>query len=383
MYLDAEQHRNIRIPNNSVIVRTGTVFGQGLHGTVYEVAYRGSIIRAAKKYLHADRATLLQFFGEDKVLCNIQHENLVAYCGVGSLANDSPVVVMERMDMNLSFFLETRSLSLDCKFRVIYEVLQGLNHLHSLKPPIIHGGLNEKNVLISSKEVVKITDFGNSFLPAPVLPSAAKRPLLQYMPPEVMRREECNEKVDIFSLGHLAIYIMNQEKPHLILGPTFELQGRLIARSEVERRIHFLEKMKSELDGGDTHPLFVTVVRCLNDAPDSRPSCQTILQNDFFGARKLLLEHVNNNNSMKHIEGWLVCTSETYRWVPASAWGIYTCPLHCTLWMPSHVCAHVLCSLYIYRSFQLFLHFVLLNVAVYVSMHHGRIFLFPQLFMII
>ena len=293
MYLDAEQHRDIRIPNNSEVVRTGTVFGEGVRGVVYEVAFKGSIIRAAKRYYHANRTTLLEVFGEDSVLCNIQHENLVAYCGVGSLATDhSPVVVMERMNTNLSSYLK-KSLSLDCKFKMIYEVLQGLNHLHSLKPPIIHGELNENNVLISSKQVVKIADFGNSFLPAPVISSATNKLLLDYMSPEVMGREECSEKVDIFSLGHLAIYIMNQRKePHLILRPTYMSQGRLIARSEVERRTRFLDIMKSKLDGGDTHPLFGTVICCLSNVAESRPSCQDILQNDFFGARKLLLEHV-------------------------------------------------------------------------------------------
>ncbi|CAI8012755.1 Probable serine/threonine-protein kinase drkB, partial [Geodia barretti] len=161
-------------------------------------------------------------------------------------------------------------------------VLQGLSHLHSLKPAIIHGGLNENNVLISSREVAKITDFGNSFLATPILPSAAKRPLLEYMPPEVMRRDRCNEKVDIFSLGHLTLYIMNQQKPHLILGPTFEEQGKLIARSEVERRANHLEKMARQLDGGNTHPLSAIVTNCLSDDKDLRPSCKNILRSDFF-----------------------------------------------------------------------------------------------------
>ena len=185
--------------------------------------------------------------------------------------------------MNLRTFLEKGSLPLNRKFKMVHEVLQGLNHLHSLS--IVHGGLNEKNVLLSSREVVKIADFGNSYLATPILPSAAKLPLLEYMPPEVMRRESCNEKVDIFSLGHLTLYIMNQKKP-LILGPTFEDEGKLIARSEVERRANHLERMALPLDGGDTHPLYEIVTKCLSNNKDSRPSCQDILRSDAFSDRK-------------------------------------------------------------------------------------------------
>ena len=129
--------------------------------------------------------------------------------------------------MNLKTFLEKGSLPLDRKFKMVYEVLQGLNHLHSLS--IVHGGLNEKNVLLSSREVVKIADFGNSYLATPILPSAAKLPLLKYMPPE---------------------------------------------------------RMALQLDGGDTHPLYEIVTKCLSNNKDSRPSCQDILRSDAFSDRK-------------------------------------------------------------------------------------------------
>ncbi|CAI8056611.1 LysM domain receptor-like kinase 10, partial [Geodia barretti] len=248
-----------------------------------EVAYRGTTMYAAKKYRHVDRATVLNHFGQDKFLCRIQHPNLVAYCGVGSLAIDhSPVVIMERMDMNLSTFLETNSLPVEQKLKIISEVTKGLNHLHSLTPIIVHGDLNDKNVLISTRVVAKIADFGNNFIAPPELASAAQRAALEYMPPEIIEGSNCNEKVDIFSFGHLTIYVMNQCKPHPILGPTFRKGGELTARSEVERRANFLDEMKVQLDGGGTHPLFMMVTDCLDDDADQRPSCQDILKRGIF-----------------------------------------------------------------------------------------------------
>ena len=268
----------MHLADNSVVKFTGNRYGHGFYGDVIEVAYRGSTICAAKKYRHIDRATVIQHFGQDQLLSHIRHANLVPYFGVGSLASDqSPVVVMERMDMNLGTYLEAKLLSLKQKFKIIHEVIQGLNHLHSMDPVIVHGGLSETNVLISTLEVAKIADFGNSFIATPKLASAAQRATLEYMPPEVIEGGSCNEKVDIFSLGHLTIYIINQAKPHPILGPTFREKGILIARSEVERRCKCLDEMKLQLDDADAHPLITMVKDCLNDEADSRPSCKEIL----------------------------------------------------------------------------------------------------------
>ena len=275
------------LPDNSVIQSTGTVLGHGLYGDVMEVAHRGNKIYAAKKYRHIDRNTLLKIFSQKQILSNVRHANLVPYLGVGALASDhSPVVVMERMSTNLASYLEAELISLHQKFKIIHEITQGLNHLHSLKPPIVHGGLNENNVLFTDKNTAKIADYGNCFVGTPELTSAAQRIVLEYMPPEILEGNSGNEKVDIFSLGHLTIYIMNQKKPRPILGPNFRKEGTLTARSEVERRADYLDEMKHKLKGGEKHPLFRMVTESLEGEPDSRPSCQNILQRGIFESGK-------------------------------------------------------------------------------------------------
>ena len=301
-----------RLASNTVVMSTGTTFGHGFYGDVIEVAHKGIVIYAAKKYRHIDRKTLIKSFGSEQSLSVIRHPNLVSYCGVGALFGDqSPVVVMERMETNLGTFLEENLLGLNRKFGIIHDVVRGLNHLHSLTPPIIHGGLSEKNVLIDEKKVAKIADFGNSSVATSELTSAAQRAVLEFMPPELLEQGVCNEKVDVFSTGHLTIYVMNQHKPHPVLNSTFREKGVLKARSEVERRARYLDTMQGKLDGGSEHPLFQMVTHCLEDDADARPSCADILRSGLFTNRKfLVLSHLYiHTNTQTHNINAIVYTN--------------------------------------------------------------------------
>ena len=265
-----------------MVHQTGKIIGHGAYGDVVEVAYRGNVICAAKKYRHADKETLKQIFGQDHLLCSIRHANLVGYRGIGTLPNDhSTVVVMQRMSVNLGTYLERKDVPLVQRFRILHDVLKGLNHLHQQSPPIVHRDLNEQNVLLDSRGVTKIGDFGNQFMlePTSTVPAAA----IDYMPPEAFADEDYNDRLDVFSFGHLSIYVINQFPPRPLQRSTYkDVKGVMLARSEVERREKFLDQMKCELDGGETHPVFCIVIDCLQDDSDERPSSDDILQSDIF-----------------------------------------------------------------------------------------------------
>ena len=267
---------------------TGTSVGSGFFGDVMEVA-RGSTRCIAKKFRNADKEALTTVFGEDSILCKIRHPNIVAYCGVCTLANDkSTVVVMERMDMNLSSFLKEGDVSKLEKFHILHDVIQGLNHLHTLTPAIVHRDLNERNVLVNSKGVAKVGDFGNYRLVSPELPSTTGVANLDYMPPEASDDSDIDDKLDVFSFGHLAIYIVNQSAPHPLLRHNYVNEDKCIGRSEVERRTKYLDLMNSKLEGGDRHPLFPLITSCLHDEPIHRPSCEDILQSGIFSDSKCI-----------------------------------------------------------------------------------------------
>ena len=125
------------------------------------------------------------------------------YFGICQLDVDgSSVIVMEKMDMNLATYIEDRdnvNLPLVRKFQVLSHIVQGLNHLHCQRPAIIHRDLTATNVLLDSRGVAKIGDFGNSrmvdFNVTPEIMTSNPR-TLDYMPPEAMEGGVYNQKLD-------------------------------------------------------------------------------------------------------------------------------------------------------------------------------------------
>ena len=287
MSIDAE--KELRLPN-TVVNTTGKVLGQGTYGDVLEVQYKGKIF-AAKKYRfmsNDSKRSMLGAFGrEHEILALIRHPNIVPYYGICKLPppDNSTVMVMERLEMNVTTYLECNKLiELDRKIKILFDVINGLKHLHSQNPAIIHRDLTAGNVLLNSKGVAKISDFGNSRMvdlnATPEL-LTSNPGTLDYMPPEALEGGEYDDRLDIFSYGHLAIHIIIQNRPHPLLRPTYPVGGRLLPRTEVERRLRYLTRVKTILSG-DEHPLYLIIVQCLQDEPSLRPNCEVIISNDVF-----------------------------------------------------------------------------------------------------
>ena len=256
----ADDDVDVCIPDNSMVHQTGKIIGHGAYGDVVEVAYRGNVICAAKKYRPADKETLKRTFGQDHLLCSIRHANLVAYRGIGTLPNDPSTVVMQRMNVKLdTYYLERKDVALVQKIRILHDMLESLNHLHKQIPHIVHRDLNGQNVLLDSRGVAKI---GNQFMlkrePTSTVPAAA----IDYMPPEALAYKVCNDRLDVFSFGHLSMYMINQCPPQPLQRPTYkDKKGVKLARSEVERHEKFFDQMKYELDSSETFD-------CLQDDSD-------------------------------------------------------------------------------------------------------------------
>ena len=272
-----------RLLPNCRVYPTGKPLGFGSYGEVLEVEYRGKKY-AAKKYRHAEQTKLFRVFGrEHEILAAIRHPNIVPYFGICQLDGDgSSVIVMEKLEMNLATYIKDRdnvNLPMVQKFQVLSHIAQGLNHLHCQRPAIIHRDLTATNVLLDSRGVAKIGDFGNSrMVDFNVTPEimTSNPGTLDYMPPEALEGGVYNQKLDVFSFGHLAIYTIIQHRPHPILGPKYREHGKLVPRTEVERRHVYIEEVTTKL-GNKEHPFIPIIVSCLQDEPDHRPSCPDIL----------------------------------------------------------------------------------------------------------
>ena len=159
--------------------------------------------------------TVTKYTEECLLMSSLTHFNITQCLGVCRISKYRlPILVMEKLETNLHDFLENvPNISLQLKLSILTDVSNGLLYLHSHDPQVIHRDLTAKNVLLTRTLVAKITDFGNSRL-LNLFPQGNQHltrnpgtPL--YMPPEAAN-SGYGPRLDVFSFGHLALFVLLQ-----------------------------------------------------------------------------------------------------------------------------------------------------------------------------
>ena len=260
---------------------TGEKKGSGAYGAVYKVTVDG--VPCIAKRLHdilvnpevpsRQKATIQQKFHDECVLLSeLRHPNVVHFVGVHYGSNqDDMSLIMECMDTDLARCLDEQpNIPIEVKLLILLDVSYGLLYLHTHSPKIIHRDLTAANILLTRDKRAKIADLGVSKLLDP-RPQAAmiqtKAPgTIYYMPPEALEENpRYDEKLDIFSFGHLALYVINQDFPEV-----FEV--RITPAVLREETLQILKRQKAIDEMGRDHCLHEVVTKCLQDNPKKRPT---------------------------------------------------------------------------------------------------------------
>nr|XP_053634853.1 serine/threonine-protein kinase PAK 1-like [Cherax quadricarinatus] len=273
--------------------------GQGASGTVHTAmdVKTGSLVAVKQMVLHKQpRPNLI--INEILVMKRSRHHNIVNYID-SYLLNDELWVIMEYLEGGPLTNVVTETCMQEGHIAALCrEVLQALQFLHERN--IIHRDIKSDNVLLGMNGEIKITDFGFC---AQLSQERTQRTTMvgtpYWMAPELVSQKQYGPKIDIWSLGIMAIEMLDGEPPYMKEDPVRALY--LITtngKPEIKQRERLSLFFKDFLD------------KCLEVDVVKRPSATQLLKVGYTSTDSQVDQQVFCRHLMQPVPGMIYTNFE-------------------------------------------------------------------------
>uniref|UniRef100_A0A0E0FUZ9 non-specific serine/threonine protein kinase n=1 Tax=Oryza nivara TaxID=4536 RepID=A0A0E0FUZ9_ORYNI len=262
--------------------------GQGGYGKVYKGNLTDGTAVAIKRAHEGSLQGSKEFCTEIELLSRLHHRNLVSLVGYCDEEDEQMLVYEFMPNGTLRDHLSAKSrrpLNFSQRIHIALGAAKGILYLHTeADPPIFHRDVKASNILLDSKFVAKVADFGLSRL-APVpdvdgtMPahiSTVVKGTPGYLDPEYFLTHKLTDKSDVYSLGVVLLELLTGMKP-IQHGKNIVREVNTAYQSgEIAGVID--ERISSSSSPECVARLASLAVKCCKDETDARPSMADVVR---------------------------------------------------------------------------------------------------------
>uniref|UniRef100_A0ACD5XLB7 Uncharacterized protein n=2 Tax=Avena sativa TaxID=4498 RepID=A0ACD5XLB7_AVESA len=263
------------------------LIGQGGYGKVYKGVLADGTVAAIKRAQQGSLQGSKEFFTEIELLSRLHHRNLVSLLGYCD-EEDEQMLVYEYMPNgtlrdNLSAKAK-EGLSFAMRLRIALGSSRGILYLHTeADPPIFHRDIKASNILLDSKFVAKVADFGLSRLAplpetegsAPGYVSTVVKGTPGYLDPEYFLTHKLTDKSDVYSLGVVFLELLTGMQP---ISHGKNLVREVVAANQSGMILSVVDMRMGSCPGECMERFAALGLRCCRDETDARPSMVEVVR---------------------------------------------------------------------------------------------------------
>jgi len=151
---------------------------------------------------------------EGEIAIQVVSPHVVRTLEYGDTNNNEHYLMMEFIEgFSFQYLHDSKTGRTAQKVEWLAQAAEGLASVHAAG--FIHHDINPRNFLLTREHVVKLIDFGLAIPNTPAFRGPGNRTgTLQYMAPELIRRESIDERIDIFGFGVLAFEMLTGRLPY-------------------------------------------------------------------------------------------------------------------------------------------------------------------------